>query len=62
MKWFLVIITFYQPHAQIQVQDVEMPSEQVCWETLRKFDDAWNGKDTNFHYSMTCEQREVEDK
>ena len=60
MKWFLIITTFYSPHVPLVINEVEMPSGQICHEMLRKFDDRWNGKaDPNFHFNMRCEQRKT---
>lgn len=68
MKWFVIITTFYAPHAPIAITEMPVHSEKACLDKMafyeQRFDAAQRasaelGLEAGFGYTIRCEQRLV---
>jgi len=60
MKWILIIITFYQPHVEVKITEIEFDSPSECMDEMALYEMAWKNADENFHYRMSCTARKEE--
>lgn len=58
MNWVLIIITFYQPHADIRITEMETNGPEDCLARMTVIEQKWEAeKDADFKYNMRCERR-----
>ena len=56
MKWLLIIVTFYNPHVDLKIVEIEVDTQEQCLSRMAYYMELFDNQDDAFGYTMRCEE------